>query len=154
MELFTQRCLIRSFTENDASALHEVLSNDEVMEYIEPPFDLEQTYDFIEEAGLCKPPLVYALVWRATETVIGHIIFHKYEEDSYEIGWIIRRDYWGIGIAGEVTASLIEYAKALNISSCVIECDPNQTASIRLAQKHGFIYEGEDDGCAVYRLML
>lgn len=154
MNLLTQRCMIRRFTENDTAALHEILSCDEVMEYIEPPFDLEQTRDFIEEAGLCEPPLVYALEWRATETVIGHVIFHKYEENSYEIGWIISRDYWGKGIASEVTASLIKFAKTLNVSSCVIECDPRQMASIRIAQKHGFIYEGEDDGCAVYRLML
>lgn len=154
MNLSTQRCLIRKFTENDASDLYEVLSNREVMAFIESPFDLRQTRNFIAEAGLCEPPLVYALVWNATAQVIGHVIFHEYEKNSYEIGWIIRREYWGMGIASEVTASLIEYAKALNFSSCVIECDPNQTASIRIAQKHGFTYEGKDDGCAVYRLTL
>lgn len=154
MDLLTQRCLIRRFTEKDAAHLYEVLSSKEVMEYIEPPFDFGQTQKFIEEAGLCEPPLVYALVCRTAGIVIGHVIFHRYEEDSCEIGWIIRRDYWGMGIASEVTASLIEYAKTLNFRSCVIECDPNQAASIRLAQKHGFIYEGEDDDCAVYRLIL
>lgn len=154
MDLLTQRCLIRRFAKNDTSALYEVLSNNEVMEYIEPPFDMAQTRNFIKDAGLCEPPLIYALVWRATDTLIGHVIFHKYEEDSCEIGWIIHREFWSKGIASEVTASLIEYAKMLKANSCVIECDPNQTASIHIAQKYGFIYEGEDDGCAVYRLIL
>lgn len=154
MNLLTPRCLIRSFATNDTAALYQVLSNKDVMEYIEPPFTFEQTQDFIEEAGLCDPPLVYALVWIATQSVIGHVVFHRYDEIGYEIGWIIDNKHWGKGIATEVTASLIEYAKTLHIKSCVIECDPQQAASIKIAQKNGFIYETEDDGCSVFRLML
>ena len=154
MHLITPRCLIRPFTADDAPELYQVLSDRAVMEYIEPPFSIEQTEDFIKDAGLCDPPLVYALVLRENEAVIGHIIFHKYEEDSYEIGWIISKLHWGQGIASEVTAALIEYAKERNINSYVIECDPEQTATIRIAQKHLFTYEGEDDGCVVYRLYL
>ena len=154
MNLSTQRCLIRRLTERDASDLYEVLSCNEVMKYIEPPFTFEQTLDFIKNAGLCTPPLVYALVWEKTGKVIGHVIFHEYEEKSFEIGWIIRKDYWGVGIASEATASLIEYARVQELDSCIIECDPQQTASIRIAEKYGFIYETETDGCAVYRLTL
>ena len=95
----------------------------------------------------------HALVWKESSEVIGHVIFHQYEEDSYEIGWIIRREYWGKGIAGELTEVLVENAKGLDdIHSCVIECDPEQEASKRIALKCGFTYEGEDDGCDVYRL--
>ena len=154
MNLHTPRCVIRRFTEQDAADLFEVLSCDEVMQYIEPPFDLVQTRDFIKEAGLCEPPMVYALVWKANEKVIGHVIFHPYEEDSYEIGWIIGKDHWGKGIASEVTTGLIEYAKTLKLRSCIIECDPMQAATIHIAQKHGFRYTGEDDGCSVYRLIF
>ena len=124
------------------------------MEFIEPPFTMEDTTDFLLNAGLCDEPLVYALIWKETTRVIGHVIFHPYEEDSFEIGWIISRKFWKRGIASEVTASLLDYAKNLSIRSCVIECDPAQTASIRIAQKFGFCYVGEDDGCAVFRIAL
>lgn len=154
MILETSRCLIRRFTADDIAELYEILSDRDVMEYIEPPFDMEQTEDFIKNAGLCDPPLVYALLWREANKVIGHVIFHEYEDHCYEIGWIISKAYWGQGIASEITTALIEYAGKLKISSCMIECDPRQTASAKIAQKNGFHYVGEDDGCSVYRLIL
>ncbi|MBR3705145.1 MAG: GNAT family N-acetyltransferase [Oscillospiraceae bacterium] len=154
MILETPRCLIRRFTADDAPDLYEILSDSDVMKYIEPPFTRDQTSEFIENIGLCDPPLVYALIWKETEHLIGHVIFHQYKEDSYEIGWIISKEYWGQGIASEVTVSLIEYAKKLKISSCIIECDQKQTTSIRIAHKHGFLYVGKDDNCEVYRLRL
>ena len=124
--LETARCITRSFALADAEELNKTLSDQEVMKFIEPPFTLEQTKEFIEDAGLCTPPLVYALLWKETNTLIGHIIFHLYEEDSYEIGWIINRNYWNLGIATEVTQALILYAKELGAQSCVIECEPEQ----------------------------
>lgn len=153
MSIETGRCYIRKLVMEDATNLYKTLSDEKVMEYIEPAFDMEQVKDFIKDAGLCEPPLVYALVWKEIDEVIGHVIFHQYEEDSYEIGWIIRPEYWGRGVAGEVTDALVEYAREWDsINSCVIECDPEQEVSKRIALKHGFVYEGEDDGCEVYRL--
>lgn len=154
LHLATDRCLIRRFMAEDANDLYETLSDEAVMRYIEPPFDLEQTNAFIREAGLCEPPRVYALEWKETGKVIGHVIFHRYEADSFEIGWILKREFWRRGIADEVTKALIEYAKGLEANSCVIECDPKQAASKQIAVKNGFEYEGEDDGCEVYRLVL
>ena len=153
MRIETSRCIVRNFTMDDAADLYKTLSDEKVMEYIERAYDMGQVKEFIKEAGLREPPLVFALVCKETGEVIGHVIFHPYEEESYEIGWIIRREYWGKGIAGEITDSLVEYIKSLKgIHSCVIECDPEQAASKRIALKNGFTYEGEDDGCDVYRL--
>lgn len=154
MLLTTERCVIRDFAKSDAAQLHEVLSDAQVMEYIEPPFTMEQTEGFIESAGLSTPPLVYALLWKETSRVIGHVIFHRYEEDSFEIGWIIHKEYWRRGIAGEVTGALIQHANNEGARSCVIECDPQQAVTSQIARKHGFFYEGHEDGCDIYRLIL
>lgn len=155
MYMETSRCVIRKFLMEDVADLYKTLSDEKVMEYIEPIFDMERVRNFIADAGLCEPPLVYALVWKETEETIGHVIFHPYEENSYEIGWIIRREYWGRSIADEVTKAFVKYAKKLgNINSCVIECDPEQKVSKHIALKNGFVYEGEDDGCDVYRLIF
>lgn len=139
---------------DDADALYGVLSDAEVMTYIEPPFDIAKTRAFIQAAGLCQPPLVYALVWQGTGAVIGQAIFHPYEHCDYEIGWIIHRDYWGRGIAGEVTQALVKRARELGVKSCVIECDARQAASKRIALKNGFAHEGRADALDVYRLTL
>lgn len=157
MELLTERCKIRNMKLEDAKELYETLSDEEVMKYIEPPFSMEQTEEFIKDAALCEPPLVYALVLNETDKVIGHVIFHLYEEDSYEIGWIINHKYHGLGIASEVTKALVEYVKGgalQEVNSLVIECDPEQEATKRIALKNGFVYEGYEDECDVYRLKL
>lgn len=103
---------------------------------------------------MCEPPLVYAIVWKQSGKVIGHAIFHIYEQSDYEIGWILNKSYWGKGIADEVTRKLVEYAKCLGADSCVIECDAEQIASKRIALKNGFTYEGKSDDLECYHLVL
>ena len=154
MELITERCLIRNLNMEDADELYQVLSDEDVMRYIEPVFDMEKTKAFIQSAGMCEPPLVYAIVWKQSGKVIGHAIFHIYEQSDYEIGWILNKNYWGQGIADEVTKKLVEYAKFLGADSCVIECDAEQIASKRIALKNGFSYEGKSDDLECYRLVL
>ena len=154
MYIETKRCIIRRFEAEDKEALYEVLSDAEVMKYIEPPFTFLQTEAFIKEAGTGEKPLVYALEYKEGHRVIGHVIFHAYEEKCFEIGWIINKKYWGKGLAGEVTEALIEYSRNLGMVSCVMECDPNQKATGHIALKYGFVYEGLMDGREVYRLYL
>lgn len=155
MELQTKRLLIRNFEVADAEALYPILSDPEVMRYIESPFSMEQTQGFIFAAGLSVPPLVYAAQQKDTGILIGHVIFHPSgDAQEYEIGWILGRAYWHQGYADEITAALIEYAQERGISSLMLECDPLQAASRHIAEKYGFAYQGIEDGCAVYRLSI
>ena len=133
--------------------LYKALSDAEVMQYIEPVFDMDKTKSFIEEYGLCTPPLVYAVEWSETKEVIGHVICHPYGENSYELGWVLRRAYWGIGIADELTKALLEYLRGTT-DYCIIECDGRQTASAHIARKNGFEYTGEENGLDIYKLKL
>lgn len=144
--------LIRNLKPEDAEALHEVLSDAEVMKYIEAPFTLEETAAFIKAAGMGEPPLVYALVDAEADKVIGHVIFHAYDDEDYEIGWIIRKDYWGRGIACGVTEALIMYAQREKIKGLIIEFDTGQTTSRHIAEKCGFVFEREEAGRQIYRL--
>lgn len=138
MELQTKRCRIRNLKSEDLDDLFAVLSDPIVMKYIEPPFDRMQTAEFIKAAGLCDPPLVYGLEWSGTGALIGHVIWHPFAQEGYEIGWILHRDYWGMGIASEVTEALICYADQLNIRHLILEHSPQQTATKHIAEKFGF----------------
>ena len=154
MELETERCMIRNMKMKDAADLYQVLSDASVMMYMEQVFDMERTSSFIQSAGLCEPPLVYAIVWKKTGRVIGHEIFHSYEKSDYEIGWVLNKSYWGMGIADEVTKELIKRARHLGVESCVIECDERQIASKKIAIKNGFAYEDKSDNLERYRFVL
>lgn len=149
----TERLRLRRFTLDDAEALYAVLSDPETMRYIEEPFSRKKTREFIAGAGLSEPPLVYALLWKESGELIGQVIYHPFEGESWELGWIIRRDFWGRGIAKELTAALIGDAKAKGRRALVIECDKNQTVSRHIAETFGFVPEAED-GLAVYKLKL
>ena len=154
MLLETKRCLVRRFCSGDAPALQEVLGDPEVMRFIEPAFTSEKTQDFIQETGLSSPPLTYALIYKPQDKLIGHVIFHPFDDMSYELGWILHKDFWGMGIADEVTKGLLKYAANAGIPECVIECSREQKASAHIALKNGFLFEKETDGLLTYRMKL
>ena len=52
---------VRRMTEADLEPLHRLLSDPEVMRYLEPPFSREQTRAFLERAGLTPEPLILAV---------------------------------------------------------------------------------------------
>lgn len=153
MNIETKRCRIRQFKQSDIDELYSILSNPKVMEYIEEPFALENTKDFLNKNALSYPPRVFALEYKENKKLIGHIIFHKYVKDSYEIGFILNSDYWGCGIANEITKSLIDYAKTKNIHSLIIECDKRQLATQKIATNNNFKLISSED-LLVYELIL
>lgn len=140
---------IRKMQPGDADALYRLLSDPAVMRYLEPPFDRAQTEDFLRRAGLAEPPLVYAA--EENGDFIGYVIYHAYDEQSVEIGWVLLPEYWGRGYASALTERLIDRARQEQ-KSVVIECAPAQEATKRIAVKKGFRACGNCDGLAVYRL--
>ena len=140
---------IRNMQPSDADALYRLLSAPEVMQYLEPPFDREQTEAFLHHAGLAEPPLVYAA--EENGVFIGYVIYHAYDEESVEIGWVLLPEYWGRGYASALTDRMIDRARQEQ-KSVVIECAPAQAATRRIAVKKGFRACGICDGLAVYRL--
>lgn len=140
---------IRNMQPTDAGALYRLLSAPEVMRYLEPPFDREQTEAFLHHAGLMEPPMVY--VAEGNGDFIGYVIYHAYDEESVEIGWVLLPEYWGNGYASALTDLMINRARQEQ-KSIVIECAPAQEATKRIAVKKGFRDCGICDGLALYRL--
>lgn len=149
----TRRCVIRRFERLDLDALYSVLGDPEVMEYIEEPFSYEKTQRFLEEHGLVDPARVYALELKESKELIGHVIFHQYENESYEIGWILSKRFWGQGIADEITKALIDHARTRSIRSLIIECAAAQRASQNIARNNCFQLLDQGDLIA-YELVL
>ena len=143
----TKRLLVRRFAASDAPALHALLSDPEVMRYLEPPYSREQTERFLRQAGLCEPPLVYAVTQKRGGALIGQLIWHPWDENAMELGWLLRRDQWGKGFAGELT----EAALTLTRRDVVLECCPEQRATRHIALRFGFVLAEGRDGLLVYR---
>lgn len=121
---------IRRLRPSDAEALYRILSDRQVMRYLEPPL----VYG-TEEGG----------------RLLGYVIYHAYDPDSMELGWVLSPDCWGKGYASRLTDRLVELAHRAG-KTAVIECVPEQTATRHIAEKKGFAYVGRTDGLEVYRL--
>ena len=137
---------IRKMTGQDLDPLYRLLSDPEVMHFLEPPYTQEQASAF-HQMGVSENPLVYAA--EANDTFIGYVIYHPYEEDSIEIGWVLLPEYWRRGYASELTRMMIDKASKES-KTLVIECDPRQEVTKHIAQKFGFARAGSRDGVDVY----
>ncbi len=139
---------IRNMVESDAEDLMEVLGDPDVMTYIEPPYSIEEVKDFIREAGLGESPAVYSAENDDGEFV-GYVIWHDYDDDSMEIGWLLKKKHWGKGYATALTKELADRTAAMG-KKAVIECDPEQEITKKIALKAGFEYQGIEDDLCVY----
>ena len=154
MTLFeTSRLSVRRFEQNDLVPLHAILCDPAVMRFLEPPFSRGQTAEFLREAGLSSPPLVYAVEDKNSSSLLGHLIFHPFDEESYELGWVLAASAWNQGFASELTGAAISFAGAARIPSLVIECDPMQAVTRHIAEKYGFSFVSEGE-TLLYRLCL
>ena len=133
----------------DMENLFRLLSDPEVMRYIEPPYTREQTASFLHSVALRQAPLIWA-VDDLCDKFVGYVIFHPYDDSSYEIGWLLRKEHWHKGYATELTRALIEAGENLQ-KDLVIECHPEQAATVKIALGNGFAYVGKENGCNLYR---
>lgn len=148
----TERLRIRRFRQDDADALYRLLSDPEVMHFLEPPYTRRQAKDFLVRAGLCSPPKILAVETRAG-TFAGYVIWHPYGRDAWELGWVLCRDAWHKGYARELTEAFIEEARG-RTRTLVLECVPAQQATRAIALQNHFVYAGREDGCHIYKLRL
>lgn len=150
MTIFTTpRLRVRRFEPTDLDATAELLADAEVMRYLEPPFTREQTENFLKTAGLADKPLIYAV--EDTESrFVGYVIYHRYDDEFDELGWVLRRDRWGLGYASELTAAMVADVRRRG-RRALIECSPDQTATRAVAERHGFALIS-DSPLAVYTL--
>ena len=143
------KLVIRKMREEDLEPLHRLLSDPRVMKYLEPPFSEEKTEAFLKNCGMKEEPLVYAV--DDENGFAGYVIYHRYDHESMEIGWVLYPEHWGKGYASELTGQLIEKA-GIAKKALIIECDPGQVVSRHIAGKFGFTSLGEKDNLELFRL--
>jgi RimJ/RimL family protein N-acetyltransferase len=161
--LETERLYLREFQESDLDAYAEMCADEEVMQYI--------------GAG---QPLSRSESWRSMATMLGHWELRGFglwavEEKTsgemigrigcwqpegwidFEIGWTLRRAFWGKGYAIEAAQASVQYAfEQLDRSHVISLIDPNNWRSIRVAERLGEKLDGStelfDKEVLVYRL--
>jgi ribosomal-protein-alanine N-acetyltransferase len=142
--LDTPRLILREFSPNDAGALASVLSDPETMRFYPAPFDRAGVEEWIahnlrrytkDGHGL------WAMVLRTNGELIGDCGLTVQEVDStdeIEIGYHVRRDYWGQGLATEAARACRVYGFVhLPVDLLISLIGPENLPSRRVAEKNG-----------------
>jgi len=142
--LETQRVVLREFSTNDADALCAVLCDPETMRYYPARFDRNSVNEWItrNRSRYAKDGHgLWALVLKARGELIGDCGLVVQEIDGVneiEIGYHVRRDLWGQGLATEAARACRDYGFAnLAVNRLVSIIRPENVASCRVAEKSG-----------------
>jgi [ribosomal protein S5]-alanine N-acetyltransferase len=77
------------------------------------------------------------------DVAIGWVILIEKRTGVQELGYILRRDHWGRGIAREAVSAVVQYGFAtLGLRRIFADTDPDNLGSIALLKSLGFRQEG------------
>ena len=150
LHLQTDRLEFRPLVLEDLDEMASMLGDAEALTYWGAPLDRQGARRWIErnlaryEAdgfGRC------AVIMRATRALVGDcglITTVVEDQPEVELGWIVRRSHWGMGIATEAGAAWRDFAfDSLGLQRIVSMISAQNVASRRVAEKLGMSVERE-----------
>ncbi|MCM3399787.1 GNAT family N-acetyltransferase [Oceanobacillus profundus] len=148
--LETSRLRLREIKETDAASMLAYLSDTEVMKHygLEPFQTIEEAFDEIswyQSTLKQKTGIRWGITLKEEGVVIGSCGFLNIASQHYrsEIGYELHRNYWGKGIASEALGAVLAYGfEQLKLQRIQALIEPPNIASIKLAEKQGFVREG------------
>jgi len=148
--LQTPRLILREFGPEDVEALAKVICDPETMKYYPVAFDRAATVRWIERNGRRYQTDGFGLwgtVLKQTGELIGDCGLTRQDlngTSEIEIGYHVRRDLWGQGLATEAARACQEYGFAnLKTERLISLIRPENLASRRVAEKNGMKLEQE-----------
>jgi len=150
LAIATPRLRLRPMRRDDAEALFLVFSDAQVMRYwSSPPHGSPMlTVEVIERAQmafLAGDGIEWAITRANDDTAIGKIGHWRWQRphSRSEVGFILRRDQWGQGLAVEALGAVIDWGFArLDLHSVEAQLDAANVASQRTLERVGFQREG------------
>ena len=127
----------------DAEALHPAYADDELMRWWSHPahHSIEQTRADLASRGPGWRRWMITL--KEEDRAIGFVAAgEKRQGNVSEIGYLLRREYWGTGIAAEAVTRVIDQLFAEGQRRVFADTDPDNAGSRRLLERLGFRLEG------------
>ena len=147
----TKRIYLRRFTIDEADLLFQLDGDTDVMKYI--TLGIPRTMDEVIEKSMPRILKsyqdksdfgIFAAYLINSEKYIGWFQFEKDKEfeDSIEIGWRLKKQYWGNGYATEVATVLCDLGIKMG-KTIVARAMIENLASIRVMEKAGLKFAKE-----------
>jgi len=146
LPLVTDRLTLRAFTLDDQPAMQRIYADRRVMLHIDtrgedPSTWVDAYIRHQREHGYG----FWAIEERATGELIGEAGLAPFDGHGpqLELGYLLRRDRWGLGLATEAAAACRDAALAqLGADELLAVVDVGNDASLRVAEKLGFVVTG------------
>lgn len=144
-KLETEKLILRKFTKDDLHALYEIYSDRDVNKFL-PWFPLEnegEVKSLFEEkyAAVYSEPqgYAYAICLKSDNYPIGYIKVDI--NDSYDLGYGLRKEFWHKGIVSEAAQALVEQLKKDGIPYITATHDINNPRSGGVMKRIGMEYK-------------
>lgn len=150
----TPRATLRRLTRDDGAGVHAYMSDADVTRWLpEGELSVAAAQTFVD-ANMGDDARAFAAVAKADERLIGHFVLHPWGDEknrTFEIGWVLARGAQGQGFATEVGTKVLALTfEKLGAQRIIATCQPENTASARVAEKLGMRCEGRLRRC-IYR---
>lgn len=139
--LRTARLTLRRARAEDLEPIHAVLSDPRAVRYWStgPHRDLATTRAWLDAMIASPPELSEDFVIEHGGVAIGKVGAFRLPE----IGYILRPDRWGQGLASEAIGAFLRHVFATrDLDRITADVDPRNAASLRLLARHGFVETG------------
>ncbi|SEK27343.1 Protein N-acetyltransferase, RimJ/RimL family [Roseateles sp. YR242] len=149
-QLLTPRLRLVPFEDSHLAGLNALNSDAEVMRYLQGrPETLEETQAGIDRVKAKWKQWGYSW-WSFLERDSGELVgagciqhLNKDQSQPLEIGWRLRRDRWGQGLASEAARRMARFAfdhlAALELTAV---CNPDNQDSAQVMQRLGMKFRG------------
>lgn len=151
--IVTDRAICRFYRPSDFEFVSMVMADERVMHFIRPATDdsgvvRERTAFWLKYASDCPGFGIFTITMKETGELAGYCVVRRveYEPDrDIEIGYVLASNFWGRGLATEITKGMIDYATDHFHPPLILAyTDPANHASNRVLEKCGFARNGID----------
>ncbi len=150
--LETPRLLLREMTEADADEVLRLSANPNVRRYIPgepPPTNRDEALKILRELVFPQYPARlgrWACVRKEDGAFLGWCgVKHVVDAGEYDLGYRFLEEHWGRGYASEAAAAVLAYARRELAGKRVVgRAMVENRASVRVLEKIGLVYEGEE----------
>jgi RimJ/RimL family protein N-acetyltransferase len=147
--LETSRLILKPATIEDADNLFQLNSDPEVMRYTGD----KKFHSTLEAQKIINENLIPQfnhykmgrfMIFLKDGTFIGWCgLKYFLETDEVDLGYRLKRSYWGQGFATEASKACLEYGfKVLRINRIIAKAMPENIGSIKVMQKLGMTFRG------------
>lgn len=143
--LYTERLILRRFTQGDAKALFDILSDKDVNAFL-PMFPLESLQEaeqYLRETYLKsynKPVgYRYAICLKSDNIPIGYVGLS--DNESHDFGYGLMKRYWNKGIVTEAAKAVLDRIRLSGMDYVTATHDVKNPASGEVMKKIGMTYQ-------------